>query len=153
MSRYRCALYFFLSKSFSSENYSALWLVHRRLRVEAHLRDSCTDRDVFADFMCRSHFLVAFVFVGTDFNCFLKSIRRSIPMTVAVKLTSTRRCMTCSFFVTFFMSLSRERSGCVRRGHCAAQSAHCETRQRFRAHYTRDLFRFSFSESSFKFRI
>lgn len=76
--------------------------------------------DVFADFMCRSHFLVAFLFVGTDFNCFLKSIRRSIPMTLAVKLTSTRRCMTCSFFVTFFISLSRERSGCVRRGHCAA---------------------------------
>lgn len=41
-------------------------------------------------------------------------------MTVAVKLTSTRRCMTCSFFVTFFMSLSRERSCCVRRGHCAS---------------------------------
>lgn len=42
-------------------------------------------------------------FVSTDFNCFLKSIRRSIPMTVSVKLTSTRRCMTCSFLVGFFV--------------------------------------------------
>lgn len=50
-----------------------------------------------------SHFLVVLGFVSTDFNCFLKSIRRSIPMTVAVKLTSTRRCMTCSFFVAFFV--------------------------------------------------
>lgn len=89
--------------------------------------------------MCRSHFLVAFLFVGTDFNCFLKSIRRSIPMTVAVKLTSTRRCMTCSFFVTFFISLS-ERDLAV----CAAvivplSERFAETRQRFRGHYTRDL--------------
>lgn len=69
--------------------------------------------------MCRSHFLVAFVFVGTDFNCFLNSIRRSIPMTVAVKLTSTRRCMTCSFFVGFFVFIEREI--CLyARGHCGA---------------------------------
>lgn len=137
MSRYRCALSVFC------ENHSVLRTIcqpactavlQRRLS-----KDSCTERDVFADSMCRSHFLVAFLFVGTDFNCFLKSIRRSIPMTVAVKLTSTRRCMTCSFFVTFFISLS-ERDLAV----CAAvivplSERFAETRQRFRGHYTRDL--------------
>lgn len=70
--------------------------------------------------MCRSHFLVAFVFVGTDFNCFLNSIRRSIPMTVAVKLTSTRRCMTCSFFVGFFVFIEREICLYARRSLCGA---------------------------------
>lgn len=90
--------------------------------------------DVFANFMYQSHFLVAFIFVGTDFNCFLKSIRRSIPMTVAVKLTRTRRCMTCSFFVTFFY-VYRERDLAV----CAAvivllSERFDETRQRFRTH-------------------
>lgn len=49
-----------------------------------------------------SHFFIVRS-MSTDFNCFLKSIRRSIPMTVSVKLTSTRRCMTCSFLVGFFV--------------------------------------------------
>lgn len=125
MSRYRCALYVFclnhsVPRSIRRAGHHAEHRASRRSSA-VYLKDSCTKCDVFADFMCRSHFLVAFLFVGTDFNCFLKSIRRSIPMTVAVKLTSTRRCMTCSFFVTFFMYLSRERSGCERRGHCAAQ--------------------------------
>lgn len=114
---------FFCFLSPPAARFVELFEEHREadLTESKYLKDSFTKRDVFVDFMCRSHFLVAFVFVGTDFNCFLKSIRRSIPMTVAVKLTSTRRCMTCSFFVAFFVFIKRERSGCMRRGHCAAQ--------------------------------
>lgn len=93
--------------------------------------------------MCRSHFLVAFLFVGTDFNCFLKSIRRSIPMTVAVKLTSTRRCMTCSFFVTFFYAfIKREIWRCAPRSLCRAVRASPglgRGSERRGPHYTRDL--------------
>lgn len=97
------------------------WELFRRtsLRLSSEIIWNIQAQRVFDNFMCRSHFLVQFR--GHWFNCFLKSIRRSIPMTVAVKLTSTRRCMTCSFFRGVFCVLSRERSGCMRRGHCAAQ--------------------------------
>lgn len=108
----------FLSKSFSQ--FWELFGEHRAAAVSANnLKDSLTMRDVFDNFMCRWQFSAPF-FVGTNFNCFLKSIRRSIPMTVAVKLTSTRRCMTCSFFGGFFVFIE-ERSGRMRRGHCAAR--------------------------------
>lgn len=96
--------------------------------------------------ICRLHFSIV-VFVGTDFNCFLKSIRRSIPMTVAVKLTSTRRCMTCSFFrEVFYLFIEREIWVCA-----------SIVRSERLAHSFRTplviLFRFPFSERSFKFRI
>lgn len=57
--------------------------------------------------MCRWHFSVV-LFMCTDFNCFLKSIRRSIPTTGAVKSTSTRRFMTCNFSLRFLRLSQRE---------------------------------------------
>lgn len=97
----------------------------------------CTKRDVPVDFMCRALFGRPALY----FNCFLKSIRHSIPMTVSVKSTSTRRCMTCSFFVGFFVFIERE-IWRIRRSLCRWEAAFPNTLV--------ILFQISFTEYSFK---